>query len=124
MAQVFGVGIDELQKSLANSRYFYGLRRTESGELYMVKADLLELEDGVQLNRPGNIDANYNNFSRGEDFFEGRDQQHRTVYKNLVYEQYKWDGRNLFYYVNKDGELVLKVNEAQTYTGYVEPYSS
>jgi len=26
--------------------------------------------------------------------------------------------------VNKDGELVLKVNEAQTYTGYVEPYSS
>ena len=73
MAQVFGVGIDELQKSLANSRYFYGLRRTDSGELYMVKADLLELEDGVQLNRPGNIDANYNNFSRGEDFFEGRD---------------------------------------------------
>ena len=124
MAQVFGVGIDELQKSLANSRYFYGLRRTDSGELYMVKADLLELEDGVQLNRPGNIDANYNNFSRGEDFFEGRDQQHRTVYKNLVYEQYKWDGRNLFYYVSKDGELVLKVNEAQTYLGYVEPYSS
>ena len=124
MAQVFGVGIDELQKSLANSRYFYGLRRTENGELYMVKADLLELEDGVQLNRPGNIDSNYNNFSRGEDFFEGRDTQHRLVYKNLVYEQYKWDGRNLFYYVNKDGELVLKVNEAQTYTGYVEPYSS
>ena len=124
MAQVFGVGIDELQKSLANSRYFYGLRRTDNGELYMVKADLLELEDGVQLNRPGNIDANYNNFSRGEDFFEGRDQQHRKVYQNLVYEQYKWDGRNLFYYVNKDGELVLKVNEAQTYLGYVEPYSS
>ena len=124
MAQVFGVGIDELQKSLANSRYFYGLRRTENGELYMVKADLLELEDGVQLNRPGNIDANYNNFSRGEDFVEGRDQQHRKVYDNLVYEQYKWDGRNLFYYVNKDGELVLKVNEAQTYLGYVEPYSS
>jgi len=26
--------------------------------------------------------------------------------------------------VNKDGELVLKVNEAQTYNGYVEPWSS
>ena len=124
MAQVFGVGIDELQKTLANNRYFYGLRRTEAGELYMVKSDLLRLEDGVQLNRPGNIDENYNNWSRGEDFFEGRDQQHRKTYPNLVYEQYKWDGRNLFYYVNKDGELVLKVNEAQTYTGYVEPYSS
>ena len=124
MAQVFGVGIDEVQKTLANNRYFYGLRRTEAGELYMVKSDLLRLEDGVQLNRPGNIDENYNNWSRGEDFFEGRDQQHRKTYPNLVYEQYKWDGRNLFYYVNKEGELVLKVNEAHTYVGYVEPYSS
>jgi len=124
MAQVFGVGIDELQKTLANNRYFYGLRRTDAGELYMVKADLLKLEDGVQLNRPGNVDENYNNWSRGEDFFDGRDQQHRKVYPNLVYEQYKWDGRNLFYYVNNEGELVLKVNEAHTYPGYVEPYES
>ena len=58
---------------------------------------------------------------RGEDFLKAEIQQHRTVYKNPVYEQYKWDGRNLFYYVNKEGELVLKVNEAQTYLGYVEP---
>jgi len=122
MAQVFGVGIDRLQETLANNRFFYGLRRTEQGELYMVKSDLLRLEDGVQLNRPGNVDENYNNWSRGEDFFEGRDQQHRKVYPNLVYEQYKWDGRNVFYYVNSEGELVLKVNEAHTYPGYVEPY--
>ena len=122
MAQVFGVGIDELQRTLANNRYFYGLRRTDQGELYMVKADLLKLEDGVQLNRPGDIDENYNNWSRGEDFFEGRDQQHRKTYPNLVYEQYKWDGRNVFYYVNSEGELVLKVNEAHTYPGYVEPF--
>ena len=51
MAQVFGVGIDELQKTLGNNRYFYGLRRTSDGTIYMVKADLLELEDGVELNR-------------------------------------------------------------------------
>ena len=44
MAQVFGVGIDELQKTLGNNRYFYGLRRTSDGTIYMVKADLLELE--------------------------------------------------------------------------------
>ena len=48
MAQVFGVGIDELQKTLGNNRYFYGLRRTSDGTIYMVKADLLELEDGVE----------------------------------------------------------------------------
>lgn len=122
MAQVFGVGIDRLQETLANNRFFYGLRRTDQGELYLVKSDLLKLEDGVQLNRPGNIDENYNNWSRGEDFFEGRDQQHRKTYPNLVYEQYKWDGRNVFYYVNSEGELVLKVNEAHTYPGYVQPF--
>ena len=43
MAQVFGVGIDELQNA-ANSRYSWF---TTDSELYMVKADLLELEDGV-----------------------------------------------------------------------------
>ena len=53
MAQVFGVGIDELQKTLGNNRYFYGLRRTSDGTVYLVKADLLELEDGVELNRSG-----------------------------------------------------------------------
>ena len=83
MAQVFGVGIDELQKTLGNNRYFYGLRRTSDATVYLVKADLLELEDGVELNRSGNIDDNYNNWSRGEDFFEGRDTQHKLVYKTL-----------------------------------------
>ena len=105
-------------------RYFYALRRDDDGQLFIQKVDIASPSDAAQINRPGGTDGNYTEFQAGEDFFEGRDQQHRTVYKNLVYEQYKWDGRNLFYYVNKDGELVLKVNEAQTYLGYVEPYSS
>ena len=48
-------------------------------ELYMVN-DLLRLEDGVQLNRPRNIDENYNNWSRGEDSLKAEIQQHRKTY--------------------------------------------
>jgi hypothetical protein len=80
-----------------------------------VKADLLELEDGVILNKPGAPSQNYNDFSRGQDFFEGKDLDHKKVFENLVYEQFRWDGRNLFYYINDNGELVLKVNESHTY---------
>ena len=44
MAQVFGVGIDELQKTLANNRYFYGLRRTDAG-ITLEPADELQLHE-------------------------------------------------------------------------------
>ena len=64
---------------------------------------------------PDTRSPNFNDFSRGVDFFDGRDGQHRKNYKNLVYEQYKWDGRNIFYYVNTEGELVLRINEQYTY---------
>tara|TARA_B100000586_G_C19861839_1_gene323185 strand:- start:189 stop:536 length:348 start_codon:yes stop_codon:yes gene_type:complete len=107
--------IEQITETLGNSRYFYGLRRTSEGELFISKVDLLELKDGVQVNRPGAVSDNFNDFSRGVDFFDGRDGQHRKNYKNLVYEQYKWDGRNIFYYVNTDGELVLRINEQYTY---------
>lgn len=115
MSETFGIGIEDLQQSLGNARYFYGLRRTDQGTLYMVKADLLELEDGVIVNQKGAPSQNYNDFTRGQDFFEGKDTEHKKVFDNLVYEQFRWDGRNLFYYINEQGELVLKVNESHTY---------
>ena len=110
-----GIGIEELTKTLGDSRYFYGLRRTNTGEGYLSKVDLLELNDGVQVNRPGAMAGNYKDFTRGEDFYDGRDIQHKKTYENLVYEQYKWDGRNINYYINNEGELVLRVNEQYTY---------
>ena len=36
-----GIGIEELTKTLGDSRYFYGLRRTSTGEVYLSKVDLL-----------------------------------------------------------------------------------
>ena len=98
-----------------DARYFYGFRRTDNGELYLAKIDQLKAGDSIQLNKEGDPADNYEDFEQGENFFEGRDVKHQKVYKNLNYEQYKWDNRSLLYYIDDDGQLVLKVNEDHTY---------
>ena len=90
MSETFGIGIEDLQQSLGNARYFYGLRRTDQGTLYLVKADLLELEDGVIVNKPGAPSQNYNDFSRGQDFFSTSRLRHQRDNKCLFSEFKKY----------------------------------
>ena len=98
-----------------NPRYFYGLRRTDNGELFLAKVDQTSPTDSVQINVPGNSTGNYTNFDVGQDFYEGRDVYHNLVFENLNYEQYKWDDRSVYYYVNDEGELVVRINQKYTY---------
>ena len=51
----------------------------------------------------------------GIDFLEGRDVNHDVVYGNLTYEQYRWDNRNLYYYIDDDGQLVVRISEEYLY---------
>jgi len=96
-------------------RYFYGLRRTDDGELYMGKVDQLRADDQVSINNIGSTGDNMPDFDVGIDFYEGRDVDHNLVFDNLNYEQYRWDGRDLFYYINDAGELVIRINEGYQY---------
>ena len=96
-------------------RYFYGLRRTDAGELFLAKVDQTSPTDSVQINAPGNSAGNYSNFDVGQDFYEGRDVFHNLVFENLNYEQYKWDDRSVYYYINDEGELVVRINQKYTY---------
>ena len=114
MSNFLGQSISELVNQ-TDARYFYGFRRTDNGELYLAKIDQLKAGDSIQLNKEGDPADNYEDFEQGENFFEGRDVKHQKVYKNLNYEQYKWDNRSLLYYIEDDGQLVLKVNEDHTY---------
>lgn len=98
-----------------NPRYFYGLRRTDNGELFLAKVDQTSPTDSVQINVPGNSTGNYTNFDVGQDFYEGRDVYHNLVFENLNYEQYKWDDRSVYYYINDEGELVVRINQKYTY---------
>ena len=98
-----------------DARYFYGLRRTDDGELFVAKVDQLKSNDSIQLNVEGDQDQNYEDFDQGQDFFEGRNVNHEKVYENLNYEQFKWDNRSLMYYIDDSGNLVVRINEGYTY---------
>jgi hypothetical protein len=96
-------------------RYFYGLRRNTNGNLYLGRMDQLNRSDELVINESGPIEENYENFQVGVDFHEGRNVNHEIVYDNLKYEQYRWDGRALYYYINDDGELVCRVRAIYEY---------
>ena len=114
MSNYSGTTPDHINGSLPD-RFFYGLRRTDDGELFIGKMDQMSLDDSIMINKPGDPTKNYPNFSEGEDFYEGRDVNHNIVYENLNYEQFRWDGRNISYYINEEGELVARVNHSFVY---------
>ena len=96
-------------------RFFYGLRRTDAGELFFSKVDQLKATDSISVNKSGDPSGNYPNFAQGQDFYEGRDINHNLIYENLNYEQFRWDNKHILYYVNDEGELVARVNQNYTY---------
>jgi len=115
MAEYTGTKPEHMIGNFPN-RYFYGLRRTDQGELFIGKADQMATNtDTISINNPGDTAQNYPNFEEGQDFYEGRDVNHNLVYDNLNYEQLRWDTRNISYYVNEEGELVARINHSFTY---------
>ena len=100
-----------------NPRFFYGLQRTEDGTLYFYKIDQLTDTDTITLNVPGPNDSNFEQFEYGIDFFDGRlAVDHSRPYPNLVFDQYRWDGKNCYYYINANGELVVRINQVYEYS--------
>lgn len=96
-------------------RFFYALRRTDEGEIYFLRVDNLKDDEAIDLNNPGLPEDNYNDFEVGVDFYEGRDINHNLTFLNLKYEQYRWDDRSMFYYIDDDGQLTVRINKGYTY---------
>jgi len=94
--------------AVRNNRFFYGLRRDDTGTLYLGRFDSQSGTDTLTINVPGDVEDSWEGFEKGIDFFEGRGLDHELTYANINYEQYRWDDRMLAYYINEDGELVLK----------------
>jgi len=99
-------------------RYFYGLRRNDDGELFLIRVDQLSSsEDNVAtINDIGIAENNFLDFEEGIDFLDGIDTNHDVVYENLRYPQLRWDGRTLTYYVDpSDGQFIVKISEDYQY---------
>jgi hypothetical protein len=96
-------------------QYFYGLRRNSDGELFLTRVNQLSRTDYFEINTPGQEVDDYTNFEIGTDFYENRDVYHNIVHANLIYEQYRWDDRNVWYYVDASGRLSALINTKYTY---------
>ena len=98
-----------------SATYLYALRRTDDGELYFARVNQLSRNDSIQINNEGDPANNYPDFESDVDFFEGRDVYHNLTYANLNYEQYRWDNRNVYYYVDNSGNLVMRTDTKYQY---------
>jgi len=107
--------IDPNQIIGSKPRFFYGLRRTDAGDLYIQKIDTIYATDTAFINNAGDQTQNYLLLDEGVDFFEGRDVYHNIVYPNLNYEQYRWDEVSINYYIDSAGELVARINQTYSY---------
>ncbi len=99
-----------------NFKYFYAIRRTDDGDLYFARVNMLSREDGVVINNSGPAEENYEGFETGVDFFDGRNPDTKELeYDNLKYEQYRWDDTSIYYYIDEDGQLVARTHTKYTY---------
>jgi hypothetical protein len=110
----------DLQIELSgNTRYLYALRKDEEGYLYLYKVDQISgKDDSFQINKIGDdTEKDFVNFQVGVDFFEGRLENHEIdgSIENLNWEQYRWDSRNIFYFINDNGEFVVRINQGYDY---------
>jgi hypothetical protein len=96
-------------------RYLYLMRRTEEGELFLVRSDQAKDKDSITINEPGAPEQNFEDFEVGIDFFEGIAADHEIEYENLRFPQYRWDNRSMLYYIDAQGQLVQRINQGYTY---------
>lgn len=115
MASPYYLGVSPEEVLGDSPRYFYGLRRNADGELFLVRSDQLKDTDDIELNTSGSIGETFEDFEAGVDFLDGIDSDHNVVYDNLKYPQYKWDNRPIFYYVDAQGQLVMRINRVYSY---------
>jgi len=101
-----------------NPRYFYALRRTDDGLVYFLRLDQLKDTDtAITINDPGLAENDFQDFEYGVDFFDGRqDVDHARPYANLHWDQYRWDTRSVYYYINDNGEFIVRLNKTYTYS--------
>lgn len=115
MSQNYYLGQTPEQALGDSPRFLYMIRRNDDGELFLIRSDQLKDKSTIELNRPGDLTENFEDFEPGIDYFEGIGEDHEIEYDNLIWTQYRWDNRNILYYVDEEGRLVQRINQGYTY---------
>ena len=109
--------IGRVPQGIDSNRYFYALRRSEDGTLYINRVDISSASDSIDLF----IDPVAENLADKFDldsveYYDGRSATTRElVDENLRYEQWRWDKKFISYYIDADGEFIASVGENRTY---------
>lgn len=111
----FFLGNDARTLLNGQPRYFYALRRTEEGDLYITSIDQLNGGENIEVNEVGDADNDFTKFQIGVDNFNGRGIDHERNYENLKYDQYRWDDRYISYYIDEDGFLTAEIGKVRDY---------
>jgi hypothetical protein len=115
MPSTYYLGTSPTEALGDSPQFFYGMRRNDDGELFLIRSDQLRDFDAVEINNPESVDETFDDFEAGVDYFDGVDADHDIVYSGLKYTQYKWDDRSIFYYVDSNGNLVMRINKGYNY---------
>jgi hypothetical protein len=115
MASNYYLGTSPAEALGDSPRYWYALRRNDDGELFLLRSDQLKDKDSIELNLPGDPAENFEDFEPGIDYFDGIQEDHEIEFANLVWAQYRWDNRNMLYYIDSDGRLVQRINQGFVY---------
>lgn len=116
MTYYIGQELNDFFNPGGTPRFLYALRRTDDGEVFFTKIDNVLGTETLTINIPGRVENDWEFFEVGVDFFDGRSaEDHSRPYSNLYFDQYRWDNRNAYYYINAEGEFVVRVNQNYTY---------
>jgi hypothetical protein len=115
MASNYFFGSDEELLLGGIPKYFYGLRRTVDGDLYLTKLNQLSVQDSITINNPGAPEEDYVEFDYGIDYLDNVDTDHEIQFENLFFAQYRWDNRSMLYYIDENGSLVIRIGQNYVY---------
>ena len=99
-------------------KYFYGVKRDADGFLVVTKVNLDTSTDSIDmadLPNMGDLNQSFDELEEGVDFFDGIAQDRSSNYEGLNFEQYRWSADDLYYYVNSEGQLCVRVNVPYNY---------
>lgn len=117
MSYYIGRNLDSYNKR--EERYFYGLKRNDdTGFVIIDKVNLDKSLDSLELVNLDGLTGTktvFENLQEGVDFFEGRSVDHELKYDGLNYEQYKWSTDDLYYYIDSEGQLSVRINKPYYY---------
>jgi hypothetical protein len=101
----------------SDQRYFYAIRTDEEGNIFINKIDMWTSSEAIEINKPGEVEDDWQYFELGVDYFDGKNPEtHIKDNPNLNFDQYRFDSRSVYYYINANGELIARYNQSYDYS--------